>query len=96
MAGKESEKNPIRFHIDGEPVRDVNYVYIRYNAEEYKRLLLASKKTKLSISKIIAISSQPCAICGNDAIDFQTTIPLGLISAKRQSSGKRKKNANKT
>lgn len=79
-------------HVGDVAIRKTNYITIKYDANEYARLVKISHQTTLSIPKLIALSSQPCPICGNDHVAI--TIPLGLISAKKQTSGRYNKITN--
>lgn len=79
------DKNPIVMMIGETEIRKENYIKVRYNHIEYARLVRISQRLNLPVSKVIALSSQPCPICDNDHI--QLTIPLGLISTKKQLTG---------
>lgn len=81
-----NSKNPVVVTIDGTEIRETNWITIKYNANEYARLIRISKLTGISPSKIIALSSQACPVCGNDHVAL--TIPLNLLSAKKQFSVK--------
>lgn len=88
MAEKKNyeESNPIVLRVGNIDVRETNFVKIKYNAYEYARLLKISQQTGIPVSKIIALSSQQCPICGNDHVAI--TLPLSLISSKKQNAGK--------
>jgi hypothetical protein len=88
-----SESNPILSYIGEVPIRKTNFVKIKYNEFEYRRLVNISMQLGIPVAKIVALSSQPCTVCGNDHIVL--TIPLGVISVNKQKSAestiKRKK-----
>lgn len=80
-----NKKNPIIKEFDGQNIRRDNFIKIKFNPTEYERLLRLSKITGIPMTKIVALSSQPCPICGNDHVAI--TIPLGLLSTKKQLTG---------
>lgn len=81
-------KNPVLYKVGDIEIRENNWVKIRYNSSEYARLAKVSLITGLPIAKLIALSSQPCKVCGNDTLDI--SIPLGIISTKKQNTGSSK------
>src|SRR3954467_5716755 len=81
---KEGEDKILRW-IGEVPIRKVNYQKVKYNEVEFTRLAKVALLTNLPISKIIALSSQPCPVCGNDHV--MITIPLGILSTRKQSTG---------
>jgi hypothetical protein len=83
------DKNPILYLIDDEPIRKKNYVYVELDAQEFSRIVKLAKLTKLSKAKIIALSAQPCQVCGNDQV--HVCIMLGQLSTKKQTSGSHNK-----
>lgn len=85
MASLKTEKNPVIDMIGDIEIKKVNYLHMSLNEHEYRRLVLLSLKTGLAVAKIIALSAQPCCICGNEQVTL--TIPLGLLSIKKLNSG---------
>jgi hypothetical protein len=85
----DEEKNPVLYEIGGVKIRKDNYQKIRFNEAEYARLAKQAMLSGVSIAKIIALSAQPCTVCGNDHVAIN--ISLALISTKKQLSGRNKK-----
>jgi hypothetical protein len=86
MAGKkDNENNPVVKTIGAVKIRKINTFSLRLNEFEFERLVRNSLISGLSVSKIIALSAQACPVCGNDHVNI--TIPLGLLSARKQATG---------
>ncbi len=82
---KMSEVNPILSYVGEIPIRKRNYVRLELNDNEYTKLAEIALKTNLSIAAIIAYLAQPCS-CGISSITI--TIPKGLLSTKKNKSGR--------
>lgn len=79
---QDDKKNPIIKYFDGKPIRKKNELKIVLDEHEMERILKISAITSLHPAKIVALSAQPCAVCGNDSI--RITIPLALLNGNKQ------------
>lgn len=80
MIEEESDEG-VLYRIGHIPVKEINYVRLKLNEHEYKRLAEIAVSTGIAVSGIIALLCMPCTICGNDTVNV--AIPKGVLSTKK-------------
>jgi hypothetical protein len=82
-----ANNNPVLYNIEGIPIRKEQTVTIRFQEDEYVRLvkLHLSAGKELSLAKIILLLTKTCQNCGHDTVDI--SVQRNHLSAKRQATG---------
>jgi hypothetical protein len=82
---KHKKTDNVLYKIGEIEIRKINFINLKLGEHEYARLAKASLLSGLPISKLIALSAQPCNVCGNDQVHI--SINLGMLSTKKQMTG---------